>query len=63
MNWNSISYTPKLITIKFKIGFNVKFLDFNSAILYCFKSSEAEYKTCARSHANIIEYKDAMSYL
>lgn len=63
LNWNTISYTPKLITVSFKSGFNMQFLDFNSAILACIKPTEAEYKTCAGAHASIVEYKDVMSYL
>lgn len=62
-NWNTISYTPKLTTVSFKTGYNVQFLDFNSAVLTCISAKEDEYKKCAGNHANVIEYKDVMKYL
>jgi len=63
LNWNTISYTPRLITISFHTKFNIQFLDFNSAILTCVKPKEDDYKKCAGSHASIVEYKDVMAYL
>lgn len=62
-NWNTISYTPRLITISFYTKFNIQFLDFNSAILTCVNAKEDEYKKCAGAHASIVEYKDVMAYL
>merc|ERR1712100_803684 len=54
-NWNTITYTPKLITIEFHTKFNIQFLDFNSAILQCARATEAEYKKCAGYIANKLE--------
>lgn len=61
--WNTISHTPRLITVSFKTHFNIQFLDFNSAIIACANAKEDEYKKCASAHASQIAYKDAMAYL
>ena len=62
-NWNTITYTPKLITVQFYTKFSIQFLDFNSAILSCVNAKEDEYKKCAGHVAAKVEYKDAMAYL
>lgn len=62
-NWNTITYSPRLITITFESGWNIQFLDFNSAILQCLKPKEDDYKKCAGSSAKKLEYKDVLAYL
>lgn len=61
--WNTITHTPKLITISFHTHFNIQFLDFNSAVIACANNVEAEYKKCAANHFSQVAHKDAMAYL
>lgn len=63
-NWNTISYSPRMITIEFSANkYFIQFLDFNSAILSCMKPTEDEYKKCTGSPPNVIQYKDALAYM
>ena len=63
INWDIITYSPKLTTISFHSKFYIQFLDFDSAILKCAKPTQDEYNKCIGSSSNSLEYKDVMNYL
>jgi hypothetical protein len=65
LNWDLITYSPKLTTISFHSKFYIQFLDFDSDLLICAKPTEDQYKACNKEKKlhSVVEYSDVMSYL